>query len=804
MMRDLQPEPREQTRSVLSGAARDVVQARHVSGGVHFHGTPTTAGPTPRLLPRGVRDFVNRAEDLQRLTSALAATTDAHTPSVIVVIAGTAGVGKTSLALHWAHQARAQFPDGQLYANLRGYDPGQPARPHEILERFLRALGVPHSGIPADIDTRTDLYRSLLADRHVLVVLDNVATVTAVRPLLPGTGNCPTIITSRSRLSSLVARDGARRLTLDVLTDPDAVRLLQVTTDGYRCGDDPQDLTELARLCARLPLALRIAAERAARYPQHTLGELVQDLRDESGLWDLLATGDDDESCGVRSVFAWSYQALPTDSAMLFRLLGLHPGPDFCTCAAAALAGLTANRTRSVLDVLVGAHLIEEKARNRYQFHDLLRAYAADQVRHDESAESCNAALIRVISWYLHSTDNAIAASDYGHRRFELEALPAGVTPASFATHEQALAWYEAERTNLVAATRAANIYGLYRHAWQLPALLHHIYDFRHPFQEWLTTAEVGLASARALGNERAEAFLLYSLGKAYTQANRYRKGLDHLTQAVALQRQTGDLVGEAEMLCGAGLACLRLRRLDESQALFRRALTVAKQLGDRYQEAFATHLTGWALLELQQPAEALQHSQAAAEIMRQLGNRASEIDVLVKQCDILRHLGRLDEARDVVEHTLVVASDTDDQVITAAAFIELGRIQQDLNEPDGALASYQRATVLQRRLGNRGREAIALDATGLAYQQLGRYVEAAEFHGHAAAMHRDLADPWQRVIALTHLGDARQAASRTNDALDAWHEAQHILQQFTDPAALELRARIADAINHVGQSLSR
>ncbi|MBQ1052298.1 tetratricopeptide repeat protein [Micromonospora sp. C51] len=793
-MHDTPPEPSEQTRSVLYGAARDVVQARHVSGGVHFHSAPS-AGPTPRLLPPGVPDFVNRTDDLQHLTAALAATTDARTPSAIVVIAGTAGVGKTSLALHWAHQVRDQFPHGQLYANLRGYDPGQPARPHDILERFLRALGVPHDDIPADTDTRTDLYRSLLAERRVLIVLDNAATVTDLRPLLPGTGECLTLITSRSRLSALVARDGARRLTLDVLADPDAVTLLQITTDGYRRGDDPQELTELARLCARLPLALRIAAERASRYPQHTLSDLIQDLRDESGLWELLATGDDDETSRVRSVFAWSYQALPADAAGLFRLLGLHPGADFCTNAAAALAAQSPNRTRSILDVLVGAHLIEQQARDRYQFHDLLRAYAADQVQHDEPAESRTRALLRVISWYLHSADNAIAASDYGRRRFELEALPDGVTAASFTTHEDALTWYEAERSNLVAATRAAHTAGLHQHAWQLPALLHHIYNFRHPFHEWFTTTEIGLASARAINDRRAEALLLHSLGKAYTQANRHHEGLEHLRQAIALHEHTADPADEAETLCGAGLACLRLRRLDEALELLHRALTIARHLRDRHQEAFATHLIGWALLELDQPAEALQHSQTAAETMRQLGNRASEIDVLVKQCDILRQLGRLDEARTVAQHTLTVASDTDDPVITAAAYIELGRIHQDLHEPEEALAAYQRATVLQRRLGNRGREATALDATGLAYHQLGRYAEAAEFHLHAATMQRELADPWLQAIAMTHLGDALHAAGRTPEATESWNDAHHLLRPFDDPAARKLRNHISTAM---------
>ncbi|WP_349876351.1 NB-ARC domain-containing protein [Micromonospora sp. HUAS YX12] len=354
-----QQRPEHVNRSELSGPA-DLVQARDVYGAVHFHsGNPHPADPPPRQLPGDVRGFVNRVKELRALDRLLG---DDAVAASLVVLTGTAGVGKTALALRWAHAVRHRFPDGELYANLRGYDPGQPSRPEQVLDRFLRALGVPASAIPADLEDRETLYRSRLADRRVLVVLDNAATVRQVRPLLPGTSSCLVIVTSRSMLSGLVSRDGGRRLTLRMLAEEDAVTLLQDVTAEYRTGDDAVELAELARLCARLPLALRIAAERAASRPFMPLSELIHDLRDESALWDALTAEDGEEADAVRSVFAWSYRALNTPAARLFRLLGLHPGPDLGTPAAAALAGSPVSQIRQPLDALVGAHLLEQSA----------------------------------------------------------------------------------------------------------------------------------------------------------------------------------------------------------------------------------------------------------------------------------------------------------------------------------------------------------------------------------------------------------------------------------------------------------
>ena len=314
------------TRSELSGSAGDVVQARDVIGGVHFHGNHPWASTVPRQLPADARGFVNRINELQRLDETLTWDNDPNSMAVLVIV-GTAGVGKTSLAVHWAHRVRDRFPDGQLYVNLRGYDPGEPVTSDEALDRFLRVLGVSVDAIPDESHAKESVYRSLVADRRMLILLDNASSVRQVRPLLPGTPSSLVLVTSRSRMSGLVIRDGARRVTMDMLASPDAVELLRRVTSGYRYHDDARDLSELARLCARLPLALRIAAERAASRPQMPLQQLIRDLRDESSLWDALSAEGDEEADAVRTVFAWSYRALPWKPPACFACLDCIQDP---------------------------------------------------------------------------------------------------------------------------------------------------------------------------------------------------------------------------------------------------------------------------------------------------------------------------------------------------------------------------------------------------------------------------------------------------------------------------------------------
>jgi len=783
----------EPYRNDLSGSADEVIQARDVAGGVHFHRAGHSPGPTPRQLPADVRGYVNRAEDLKRLDAIVAGDDQESSAIATCVLVGTAGVGKTSLAVHWAHRMVDRFPDGQLYVNLHGYDPGPPVTPEQVLDRFLRAMDVSAESVPADSEARAALYRSLLAGRRFLIVLDNASTVGQVRPLLPGVAGCLVLVTSRSRLSGLVARDGAYRVSLGLLPEREAVELLRNVTAGYRPPDDPRELEELARLCARLPLALRIAAERAGSRPQMPLRDLIADLRDESALWDALSAGDDDESDAVRTVFAWSYRALTKDASRLFRLLGLHPGAEFGTSVAAALAGVPVGMARRLLDDLVGAHLLEQPQPGRFQFHDLLRVYATDQARAEETAETSRSAIRRALLWYLHAAGQAVRELVPEARRIELAASEGDSVRPAFVDYAEANAWFERERMNLLTVNRVADELAMYDIAWQVAVVLYPVYGHRNQFDDWITTSSLALTAARRQGDRHGEAEVLESLGKAHVQLADRRTGIEFQTAALTLRRELGDRVGELDSTNALGLARLRGCELPEALALFRQANEIATDLDDDYWRAISLTNIANVLIDLERYEEALDLLGPAVEIYRRLGIRGSEGDALCVLSQAHRGLGAPEAALRAINQALLIASDQENRAWEGFWLVELGRVQLDLGTPSEALTSYQRSAILQRQLGDRAREAGALDATGEVYQHLDRQEEAADFHRLAVSAFRELEDNWQCALALDHLASALAATGVTMEAEACWSEALDLFDGFSDPRSLALRARIRE-----------
>ena len=719
-------------RLAASGATGDVVQARDVHGGVHFHrsgpGGDIPFAVTPSQLPGDVRGFVNRHTELADLTGALTGDPEEPLAAAVMVITGTAGVGKTSLALHWAHSVRHRFPDGQLYVNLRGYDPGTPAAPEQVLDRFLRDLGVPATAIPIRLEDRASLYRSALADRRMLVILDNAATADQVRPLLPGTSSSLALVTSRSRLSGLIARHGAQRVGVDILQEDDAVALLGNVTARYRVDDQPHELVELARLCARLPLALRIAAERAASRPTMRLGELIADLRDESGLWNALTAEGDDDTDAVRTVFAWSYRSLPEPAARLFRLLGLHPGNDFSLPAAAALAGTDTKPLRQQLDVLVGAHLLEQAAPGRYQFHDLLHAYALDQVRLLETPDTRAEALLRVLGWYLHTADAAQSRIAPFDRYHLTKPVPADVRPLAFDGYAPGLRWYQTEAVNLFGATRAAAEADLHTLAWQLAAVLRAIYIHQNAFDDWLATSRIGVDSATRAGDRTGQAEAWESVGKAYFQSRRLDEAETSHRTALAIRRDLGDRFGEAKSINALGLIGLRRRRLADARSSFDQSRAIFRDLGERRWEALMQSNLAETLGALQQPRAAAGILHEALTVFRELGDHFGEGNALFLLSGALRGIDDIARARAAIDQAVTIAEDDENQVWQAHWLVELGDVQRAAGQPADALISYQRAATIQRRLGDRSREAFAIEGAGQAYEQMGRLDEATDF----------------------------------------------------------------------------
>ncbi|EXG82013.1 ATP-binding protein [Cryptosporangium arvum] len=784
----------DSTSSDLSGSAGDVVQARDVHGGVHFHTPTAPPAGTPRQLPADVRGFVNRHHELGIIDALWASDPDELPRTGVYVLAGTAGVGKTALAIHLAHRVAPRFPDGQLCLNMRGYDPGAPLTAADALDRFLRALDVTPTAIPTDVEDRAALYRSRLAERRVLILLDNVATVRQVRPLLPGTAHCLVIVTSRSRLSAPAVRDGAQRITLDVLPETDAVTLLDNLTNAYRPHEDREQITELARLCARLPLALRVAAERAASRPLMPI-DLIRDLRDEYALWDALSAEDDDESDAVRTVFAWSYRALPEPAAQLFRLLGLHPGPQFSAPAAAALIGDTLGTARHLLDVLAGAHLIDQIAPDRFQFHDLLRAFAIDQGR-DDAGPGRIAALRRVITWYAHTANAAESRIGILDLAIPLPAQAPRTPPPDFDAERSAALWMDTENDNLLASIRAAaREPELQELAWRLAALTRRYYMRHNLFDAWFASAHIGLDAARAIHDQHGLAEMHDSLGMAYVATQQLDNAIRHHTAALDIRRDLGDQLSEAVSLNALGLTKLRARHLTNAANHFAQSAALFDQLGDASWQAFAQLNLAGTLVELGELTQAVELLEQARAQFRAENSAEGEGNALRLLSRISLRENTFSDALRYARAAVDIAVEAENRMWEGFWLLDLGAAQLATGNTADALISYQRSASIQRRLGDRVREALALNGTGHIYQRLDRVDEAINFHRGAVLILRTVTAAWNLATALNDLAAALVKTGRRSDAESHWQEALALVDDLADPATDQLRESISRSL---------
>ncbi|WP_405724493.1 tetratricopeptide repeat protein [Streptomyces sp. NBC_00028] len=671
---ELGTDPGSEAQQAHQAILRDapVLPARSAAALVEGVAEAALYHTVPAQLPLRTAAFTGRNTELAFLDNLLTATTEPSAAAVVAVVWGTAGVGKTALAVHWAHGVTDRFPDGQLYVNLRGFDPsGAAVTPDRAVRGFLEAMGIPAEGIPVDFEARVGLYRSLLARRRVLVVLDNAADADQVRALLPGSAGCLAMVTSRNRLTGLVATEGAHPIALGLLSPAEAREMLARRIGEHRLTAEPDAVTEIATRCARLPLALAVTAARATIRPTLSLTRLAADLAAARGSLAALAGDGDDAAADVRRVFSWSYDALGPGAARLFALLGLHPGPEISTPAAASLGGLGPDEVRDALAELSRAHLVTECFPDRYALHDLLRAYAAELASTLDADGEQRPAVHRLLDHYVSTAHTADQVLEPYRPRIVRLATGPGVRGVRFTDWADALAWFAAELPVLLAVLRQAADTEMDTHAWQLARGLATYLQRRGTAQDFLTSQHIGLAAARRSSDETGQAHAHVGLAHAHIRLRRLDEAHSHLDQALELFSRTHDLVGQGDT---------------------RATIAAAHSLEGHY--------------------DTRDHLVQALEDFRTAGHQGGQARVLnnfgwyyATQRDP-RALPRCAEALSLLE-------DTGDGMLQAAAWDTYGYAHQQLGHHNQALDCYRRALELFREVGDRFGEVATLTHLG-------------------------------------------------------------------------------------------
>jgi len=751
------------------------------------------AAQVPRQLPPTVAGFTGRATELDTLTRMLDQAGGGATATVLIsAIGGTAGVGKTALAVQWAHRAAGRFPGGQLYVNLRGYDPDRPMPATDALAGFLRALGVPGQDIPAEEDERAARYRSQLAGKRVLVVLDNAGSVEQVRPLLPGSPTCAVVVTSRDSLAGLVARHGASRLDLDLLPLPDAISLLRDLI-GRRVEDDPGAAGTLAAQCCRLPLALRVAAELAAARPDVQLAELARELADQQQRLDLL-DADGDPRTAIRAVFSWSYRHLNPGTARAFRLTGLHPGADFDPYAVAALTGNGLGHAGTVLDALARAHLIQPTGPGRYLMHDLLRAYARELAAVRDGEDERDAALGRLFDHYLHTASVAMDAL-YPAERHRRPRIPPPASPAPPVTGPAAArAWLDAERATLVAVTVHAAGHCWPGHATRLSITLVRYLNVGGHYPEALTIYSHARAASQREGDRTTEAVVLNYLGAVHWRQSRYQEAADVFRLALALSRQVGDRAGQVRAVANLGVMHYRQGRYREAIALQRQALAAYREAADRVGETISLINLGNCEERLGRYDLAARHFGEAAAIAAEIGHSHLGCAALVCLGIAGLRQGRYREAADNLDRALDTAREIGDRDSEAEALSTIGDVCLRQGRADDAARHLREALSLYRELGDRCGEAGALNSLGGVFLAIGRPGDARAQHAAGLRLVAQAGDRYQQARAHRGLGEACHADGDPDGARRHWQQALALFSELGTPEADQVRERLATA----------
>lgn len=722
--------------------------AGSLSGGAGQSGPRRQAfqRPAPAQLPPDVAAFTGRDHELRRLDAFLRDGATDATAMVIAAIEGTAGVGKTALALHWGHRVRDRFPDGQLYVNLRGYASESPLPPIEALSRFLRALGVPDGRVPEDLDEAAAMFRSLAADKRMLMLLDNAASPMQVRPLLPGGPGSMVLVTSRDRLDGLVASDGARRLGVDVLAPAEAHALLTRLLGAGRTGPGPYAVGEVARLCGYLPLALRIAAAHLTARPHCPITDYAAQLSERDRLANLTLPGDLRRT--VQAAFDLSYFRLTVSAQRMFRLLGLVPGPDVAAEAASALAGTSLEEAVRLMEVLAGAHLVEGHRPGRYACHDLLRCYASDRLGRDETDSARDAARVRLYDHYLRHTDAAARLLYPSLVRLPQPAQQGSGAPAAdLGDAASARRWLDAERENLAAAIQRAHP-DLHSHVWQLADGLRGYFWLRTP-ASWRPTATAGLVAAEAAGDLRAQAAGNLSLALFHQRRGNLHEAVARASRARELAGVTGWVNGEAAALNALGSASLRAGDLNQARQCFTAALAHAEQAGERV--LVVAVLGTLAVVDAQagRLAQAAGRARRALTLSHALGSRNSQAANLCNLGEIDRFRGRLGPAIDQLAESRAIYRAVGNTTGQSQSLCNLAAAHRDAGRHPEALAKASAALALAREAGDQQCEAECLATLASVHLCLGRPQEAADLCANAIAVARRNTDRYNEAQAL-------------------------------------------------------
>ncbi|UMP06990.1 NB-ARC domain-containing protein [Amycolatopsis sp. EV170708-02-1] len=581
--------------------------------------------------------FVGRTGELQQLSGWRAAAESGGQALLISAIDGAGGIGKTSLALRFARQVAADYPDGQLYLDLRGFDPNRPPlTPSDALGQLLWALGSPSQR--QGVDVQAAMYRSLLSGKRTLILLDNAISSEQVRDLLPGASNSLVLITSRNRLSGLVARDGARRLTLGLLTEGEALELLRMAVGRQRIAAEVQQALTLARLCGYLPLALRVAAEKISAKQDSSLRDLVENLSAERSRLDALDV-DDDEMSSIRGVFSWSYKSLDPELARAFRYLGLLRGPDIGLLAVSALIDRPVHDAEDLVTKLSDQHLLEREG-DRFSFHDLVKVYASELVTRHDTHEERVAVTRRLAVWYHQSliSANLCVTPDYEPVRAKVKKIHHELP--KFDTRESALAWCKVEAPNILILTQHAADLGDHETAWQLPWLMAFHYYSTGLLTEWIKILTIGLASAEQLADPEPRVRMLMALSIANSRTGRNETAVSCLKQGLSLVRRTENLELTAALLANLGSTLREMKQYLQGITYAHEAFELAVSVGSEYLKAGSLDSLCELYVESGQPRKALRYGGIGLEAARASGATMNESNILVNLAHAHRDVG--------------------------------------------------------------------------------------------------------------------------------------------------------------------